>query len=202
MDEELRARIDVLVRAGYQSRDEIVEGMEELVEDDGGTEDADAMSLPIGDVVDRAIAAHRAEARSWTDETDNDRLDRAFAALEAAGLIARQDFACCTTCATSEIWDEVSEPSAWRGNVWFHQQDTERAVEGDGLYLGYGARDERSRWRRLRGAGASDASDDTAAIGREVAQALRDAGLAVTWDGHVDRRILVAPFVWRRRPRD
>jgi hypothetical protein len=195
MDDDLQARIETFVRAGYLTRDGIVEALEELVDDS----DDDVSAAHVAAAVDAAIADHRAQASAWRTETDNDRLDRAFSALEAGGVIARQDFACCTNCAHAEIWDEVSDPSAWRGNVWFHQQDTERAIEGGGLYLGYGAREKPSAGLRLRWAGASDANDDTA-IGREVAKALTDAGLPVIWDGRVETRIFVNPFVWRRRP--
>lgn len=174
--------------------------MSELAGDEGM--DLDAVEL--GQAIDAALADLRALARTWPAVTDNDRLDQAFARLSADGIVARQDFACCSSCAHAEIWDEVTDPEAWRGYVWFHRQDTERAVAGDGLYLGYGARDEEpSGLRRLLGARAGgDARGGPVAIGREITQALLATGLPVTWNGKAETRILVDPFAWRRREPD
>ena len=41
--------------------------------------------------------ARVAQQAGWPDEPTN--LDRAFAGLEAIGILARQDFTCCGTCA-------------------------------------------------------------------------------------------------------
>jgi hypothetical protein len=197
VDEDLRTELELMVRGGFQSRDEILKAIREIAGDEG----ADLGDEESAAAVDAAIAAWRDDAQTWPAVTDNDRLDRGFARLSAAGVIARQDFACCTSCAHAEIWDEVEDQQAWRGYVWFHRQDTERAVAGDGLYLGFGGRDDRPRWQRLFGGrGAADARSDATAIGHEVVRALSDEGLRVTWDGKIDRRILVDPFAWRRRP--
>jgi hypothetical protein len=101
VDEDLRSELDLMVRGGYQSRDEILEAIAELAAGEGANLD----DAELARTVDAAIAGLRAEARSWPQETDNTRLDQAFARLTAAGLIARQDFACCTSCAHAEIWD-------------------------------------------------------------------------------------------------
>ena len=70
------------------------------------------------------------------------------------------------------------------GYTFFHMQDTERAVEGGGLWLNYGATD----------GGESPAL----AIGHRIADAFRAAGLAVDWDGDWNKRIHV-PLQWQRR---
>ncbi len=49
-----------------------------------------------------ALADHRAAEQAWSDSTDCDRLDAAFDALEAEGIVARQNFTCCGTCGASE----------------------------------------------------------------------------------------------------
>lgn len=64
-----------------------------------------------------------------------------------------------------------------------HQQDTERAAEGDGLYLSYGA---------LEGG-------DTESIGHEVVAALTAANLPTEWNGTAAQRILVTPLNWQLR---
>ena len=78
----------------------------------------------------------------------------------------------------------------------------ERAVVGDGLYLGFGGRAERSRLQRLFGGRANGTREDSATIGHEIVRALAGAGLPAVWDGKVDQRILIEPFEWRRPPPD
>ena len=197
MDEDTLAFIDRSVRSGFRTRNEIIESVAEYA-DEAVLDQMDVIAA-----VDAMIEEHRLEASTWPAETDNDRLDRAFAQLDASGVIARQDFACCQSCGQAEIWDEVDEPAAWRGYVFFHQQDTERAVEGDGLYLGFGTSKHGIKTSilgllRPRARPASPSGADEA-IGREIVAALAASGLRARWDGSVATRILVEPFHWRRR---
>ncbi|WP_420145434.1 DUF6891 domain-containing protein [Sphingobium sp.] len=135
-----------------------------------------------------ALADHRAAERDWREATDCDRLDAAFAAMEAEGIVARQNFTCCGTCGATEIWDEIEtaqdEGIAVEGYAFFHMQDTEAAVEGHGLYLNYGACDQ---------------SEDAAiAIGHRVVEQLEAHGLTAAWDGRWDQRIAIA-IDWKKR---
>ena len=136
----------------------------------------------------QALAEHRAAEKAWSDMTDCDRLDAAFAAMEAEGVIARQNFTCCGNCGATEIWDEIEEAIAEErpaeGYAFFHMQDTESAVEGEGLYLNYGA----------CMAGEAAALD----IGRRIVAQLRAHGLAVEWDGSWSMRIQVV-LDWKKR---
>ena len=82
---------------------------------------------------------------------------------------------------------EAPDGTTPRGFVSCHEQDVERAVDGGGLLLSYGA--------------FADDQDDRAqdaAIGQEIAAALRRHGLTTDWDGDVGARIRV-PMTWRRR---
>lgn len=138
-------------------------------------------------LVQQALDAHRDKQATWPAVTDVDRLDRAFEDLQSAGIVCRQNFTCCTNCGSSEIWDEIEqvrdEGVTVRGYAFFHMQDTDRAVEGGGLYLAYGA--------AAQGADAS-------AIGHEIVASLRKHGLAPEWDGTVASRISV-PMDWMKR---
>ncbi|MEU3557841.1 DUF6891 domain-containing protein [Streptomyces fragilis] len=124
------------------------------------------------------------EQAGWQGETDPERLSRAFARLREHGIVAREDFACCRTCGDAEIGAE-SQPGD-RGFVYFHSQCTEGAALGQGLHLLYGTFDDAG-------------SEATVAVGREVAEAVRAAGLTVRWDGDPARAIVVTPLDWRRR---
>ena len=45
------------------------------------------------------------------------RVDEALAALEAEGVISRQNFSCCGSCGSSEIWDEIAAQSPRNAKV-------------------------------------------------------------------------------------
>lgn len=125
-------------------------------------------------------------------------LSLAFAELNQIGVLAREDFTCCGTCAAAEIHDERDESRHWHGYLWYHQQDTESLMAGGGsVYLGYGAfssedfdeaafealpEDE----QRLRyEAEVERLLDDL------VFPVLRNHGLQVEWNRNQNTRILV-----------
>ena len=178
---DVEAWVDNLVAQGFLDRDDLIAETTEALEDEGRATSG-AVAL-----VDVTIARHRALAASWPEATDCDRLDAAFAALEDAGIVARQDFACCGSCGFAEIGDEIGDPTTADGFVFYHRQDTEHAVDGNGLFLAYGAM------------APGDAA--TAAVGRRVVDALAASGLSPAWDGSVDTRIRV-PIDWKRRRAD
>ncbi len=171
---EVEEYADLMVRGGFVERDEVVEAVVDSFPEEVSEQDAEAL-------VERLWAARLSEQAGWPAETETDRLMGALAELDDAGVVARANFTCCNTCGTTEIGAEADENS--RGYVFFHQQDTERAAEGGGLYLAFGT----------FGAG------DAAAVGREVVAALEAAGLRVQWNGSPTTRILVTPLTWQVR---
>lgn len=184
-----RELAEELVHGGFLTRDEVVEAVVEHVED-ADEEAGDApgrteaqVEAQVEALVGRVWRRRAAEQAGWPGTTDTDRLFAALDALDADGVTARADFTCCRTCADAEIGAEAAEGA--RGYVYFHQQDTARAVAGGGLLLAYGT---------LPGS-----AEDTAAVGRAVRAALAGAGLPVEWDGSPESRIRVAPLVWQRR---
>jgi hypothetical protein len=135
-----------------------------------------------------ALAEHREAQRSWPARTDCDRLDDAFAALEARGVIARQHFTCCGTCGSTEIGDEIDAVQQaggpTRGYAFYHEQDTEAATEGRGLYLNYGACDE--------------GEEAALAVARDIVTQIEAHGLRTDWNGSWTQRIGVS-LDWQRR---
>ncbi|MET8785552.1 MULTISPECIES: hypothetical protein [unclassified Streptomyces] len=178
--EELERHVRVVLTGGYASRAELAELAEEYLVTEGrrpvSREQAEALT-------DRLWRERVAEQAAWQGETDPERLTRAFAALEADGITARENFTCCRSCGQSEIGAE-SGPDA-RGFVYFHTQCTDSAAAGHGLMLLYG--------------GFDGSSETTAAIGDEVVAALRSAGLRTEWDRDPHRAVTVTPIDWRRR---
>lgn len=173
------------VAAGFTPAAEIVTAAVEFV---SGEASPDVVRAYAESRVRSALQEHRDAQSSWPERTDCDRLDAAFAKLDAIGVVARQNFSCCQNCGHGEIWDEINGRAptlpAARGYVFYHCQDTESAVEGDSLFLAYG----------------SVAESDAAAVdvGHEIVQALRAEGMDPQWNGSLRARIRV-PVEWRRR---
>jgi hypothetical protein len=176
----LEDRLRLSIVAGYRDRDDLTE----LAEDYLVTEDRRPVSsAQAARLVDRLWLERVAEQAAWHGETDPERLTRAFAALDAAGITARENFACCHSCGQAEIGAAGREDA--RGFVYFHEQCTDDAAAGSGLVLYYG--------------GFDGSSDTTASIGHEVVTALVAAGLPARWDGDPGQVIEVRPLDWRKR---
>jgi hypothetical protein len=183
--EELRSYFERDVAAGFRPEDEIATSAVEALSDEY---EADGLRPHAVKITGELIAVHKREQASWPKITDCDRLDAAFVELERVGIVCRQDFSDCGTCGAGEIQDEMQKVSKSgkrvRGYAFYHSQDTESAVEGDGLCLNYGA--------------IEDGEAPAAKIGREIAAALKQQGLKVDWDGTWEKRICVS-LDWKRR---
>ncbi len=123
------------------------------------------------------------------------KLTAAFKAMRAHGIIARQNFLCCGSCAGSQLGEDLKKPRNEKkaGAVYFHRQDDQSRQEGYNFHIGYGARDGLD----LASLGVeveSDAKADDAAteyVGRITLLCLAEAGLEVEWDGTAIERIVV-----------
>ncbi|MCR3752048.1 DUF6891 domain-containing protein [Lentzea californiensis] len=177
---QLEERVREALTGGYSTRAQLTELAEEYLV----TEDSRPVSREqAAALVDRLWLERVAQQVTWQGETDPERLTRAFAALEQAGITARENFTCCRNCGQDEIGGE-SAPDA-RGFVYFHSQCTDSAAAGHGLTLLYG--------------GFDGTAETTTAIGDEVVAALEAAGLQTTWDRDPGRSIKITPLDWRRR---
>lgn len=184
---EVAARAEAYVRGmlrdGYAGIEAPIRETVYLMEDG---EDSSPISPPQArEIVERLRVEQVDEQEAWTEPTDPDRLERAFAALEEGGIIAREDFTCCRGCGMTEIGAEVDDGSTVRGFVFFHHQGTRAAAEGHGLSLYYG--------------GFDGSEQTTTAVGHEVVAALTSAGLSTEWDGDPGKAIDVTPLEWRKR---
>ncbi|MCE9668683.1 hypothetical protein LY474_12740 [Myxococcus stipitatus] len=132
--------------------------------------------------------------KGWPDVLETDRLEAAFEALRARGLVAEMGATetlsggWTLVLERADAWRESgAEPEPW-GGTYFHMQDIEAALEGHPLHLAFGHLDE----------DAPDAED--ARVAEAVLAALREHGFDPSWSGNVHSRIQVLPaFTWRRR---
>lgn len=220
------------LRTGFYTFDSLVDIAAQSIEDalaDSAAAAAAAAtagsSIPAG-LDDPQVAAEGLVEEAWErrreveaawglapgERTTGERLDAAFAALEARGVVARMNFTCCGTCGHAEIGDDLGEGELEGkvGYVFFHEQDADRLVpdyveadaaagveedsfesweakEGSDLYLAFGVfRDEEDESKAIR-------------VGVVAAECLRAEGFKVEWNGSVNSRLLVDVQPWRKR---
>ncbi|MGW2251656.1 DUF6891 domain-containing protein [Kitasatospora sp. NPDC001660] len=177
---DLEERLRLTLACGYTTRAGLAEEAEEyLVSPDRRPVSREQAE----ELADRLWLERVGEQTGWVGETDPERLARAFAALEADGITAREHFTCCRSCGEAEIGAAGADDA--RGFVYFHTRCTESAAEGRGLSLLYG--------------GFDGSPLTTTAVGHEVAAALADAGLPAVWNGDPSTAIEIRPLSWRKR---
>ncbi|MDA2813442.1 hypothetical protein O4J56_22540 [Nocardiopsis sp. RSe5-2] len=173
--EEAEECARLLVRRGFTSFETAVQ---EVAHEFGDRLPAARARNIVEDVWEEAVRALRTAA----GPTDNDRLDSVFRELRKSGIEALQDFSCCQTCALDAIAPSGDRD---RGYVFYHGQDTDRAIGGGGLMLSYGA--------------FGGDEEAATAIGREVVGLIGEAGLTAHWGGDPGKRIEISPMNWLRR---
>jgi hypothetical protein len=138
----------------------------------------------------QALAAKRAAEAQWPPATDNDKLDRAFARLHEQGICALQYAGNTQDDGIDSVAEALSEEEVaqdqYKGYCFFHSQDMDRALDGEGLMLAFGYI-------------GSDEPEDIVPIGRIICDALRHEGLEVEWNGTAGRRINLPRLRWQRR---
>jgi hypothetical protein len=186
---DLRDFIRMQIATSDDGLDDIVESTCDVFEQVADGDDVNAIAQ---EITIEELVVYEAIQATWPATTDCDRLDAAFRELDAAGIVARQNFACCQNCGTAEIGGQVAPDQTGdvRGYAFYHEQDTERAYESGSLFLSYGGFFSEPEI-------TADPAP-MAAVGQEVVATLRRHGLAVAWNGDVNKRIHVA-LTWQRR---
>ncbi len=183
--ESAREHCRLLVRTGFESRDDIVRTAREILDDEGVE---NIRERDVLDLVDREIQNLTGEQSTWPETTDFDRLKAAFDSLRRNGIWARHHYSCCGTCGNLESMIDLEYLSqsgkAHRGYAFYHVQDTESAVMGGGLYLSYGD--------------YASTDEGSVAVGHEIVDAIRKQGLETDWDGTIQNRIYVQ-LDWKHR---
>jgi hypothetical protein len=182
---ETLEEIAAFVKSGFYDKDRLMEIFcEEMYEPE---------ELPAEDVseaLDREFQQFEIEKKSWPEVTDCDRVDKAFGAINARGVIALQN----AGYTQSDGFDDVSEVLAGTSNkenilgyCFYHGQDLERAIRGGGLYLAFGPFDSKAE------------ETQGPVIGRLISEELERVGLSVVWDGTFQQRIHIPKIIWQRR---
>ncbi|MDR3417001.1 MAG: hypothetical protein P4L83_12515 [Nevskia sp.] len=184
MSEYAAGEIRRLVWSGFYDEDEVCDiVLEEIFEP--GEIDGEWVEQRVREEFER-----KAEQESaWPAVTDCDRLDQAFDDLNDERIIALQNAGYTQDDGIddiTEVYRELGgEESEVEGYCFYHGQDLERAVDGQGLLLSFG-----------------DILGDNERgleVGHRIAEVLVRHGIEVSWSGTIDERIELPSIVWRRR---
>lgn len=131
--------------------------------------------------------ARKLEAESnWPEQTDWDRLNDAFQALNRDGVLALHSAGYTSGDAHSDAWEMIhGKPGKWLGFCFYHGQDVERAVQGMPLFIGFDA--------------VADSVEAKKEVGNRVASALRHAGFTLDWNGDPETRMAITNLDWKKR---
>lgn len=118
---------------------------------------------------------------------DKAKLNVAFSLMRKAGLAARQNFSCCSSCAGYALTQSVEDKPAKKrskiqGTCFYHRQDAAGLLAGDDLMLRYGP---------LNSEKHGQIGLETVEVGRLVVACLADAGLDYEWSGNPSECITV-----------
>ena len=188
----LKEWVTTEVLGGFTKQKELLEEIEERAYDEI-EEGQDAVVAELRKYARELYAKRKAEEAKWKKPTMNDRIDAAFDALNAAGIVAMQNAGYTMSAGWEDCNAEAHDLEAIgerpRGATFYHGQDLERGVKNEGLMLVYGAYED------------DDAKHDAAslAIAREVIETLARYGVKTKWNGKVETRVQILPFKWQNR---
>jgi hypothetical protein len=172
--------IALWVGSGFYSGAQIEAMMADIAADGCDLDALKALVAP-------ALRRKRNDERNWPSVTDCDRLDQIFGELHESGICALANAGYTMADGHDDVAEALaaSPPGHYRGYCFYHGQDVERAVRGQGLLIAFG---------HLRGDPLRSQR-----IGQAVAAALADAGFAIEWDGSSKQRIHLPALRWQRR---
>jgi hypothetical protein len=182
---ETLEEISALVRSGFYDKERLME-----IFCEGRYAPGELDRDDVSAAIDSQFAQLETEKKAWPAVTDCDRLDSVFAAMNKRGIIALQNAGYTQSDGYSDFlqaYKNHPDKSSVIGYCFYHEQDLERVVRGDPLFLAFGPLDPDDE--ELKGP----------EIGRIVREELERAGLKVDWDGTFENRLSVPNLVWQRR---
>jgi hypothetical protein len=171
------------VWSGFYTADEVDYMIDDLLEEDAHEE-----------FLREAVApefAKKSEAeKNWPEQTDCDRLEAAFRALEKRNILCLQNSGFEMSDGHQEAFEILSEHPGHRyiGYCFYHGQDRESAVDGGGLMVAFDHVD-------------GDVPDKIK-VGNALKEELERVGFKIDWSGTTDQRINIPAIDWKRRYRN
>lgn len=122
----------------------------------------------------KVIESEEPESDEDSDE-DKTILYYAFKKLNEGGIVAKENFSCCTTCGCAEIADCLGEHDI--GWCFYHAQDGERRAAGKSFFLSYGS--------------VNEEDEQTVEVGEKIVAVLSSMGIRTSWNGNSASKIEV-----------
>ena len=182
---ETKAEIASMVRSGFYPRERLYEIFtEEMYAPD------ELNAAEVSSELDAQFAEYEQEKLTYPTPTDCDRLDDAFRLMNESGVVAIQNAGYTQSDGfedVSEVYNQHPNKESVLGYCFYHGQDLERAVNGDGLYFAFGP--------------VNPADEQTVGVdvGNVVREALENSGLPVEWDGTFENRLRIPKLKWQKR---
>lgn len=181
--------VEVAVRGACENEASLLASLDDRVEMMLGTSDVSLVE-ELRAYARQLLREQQGREETWNEPNLNDAIDSAFEELEVKGIVASQGVGH----TMADGWSDVNERASRRrpvprGAVFYHGQDLERGVRGEGVMLTFGAYE------------SDDAKQEAAslAIAREVRETLARHGVRTEWNGDVNERLLIPPFEWCKR---
>ena len=168
------------VWSGFFDESDIHQLIDDVLEDDADEKMLrDCVAVEFG----KKLTAEAA----WPVEKKCDRLNLAFESIQSQQIVAIQNAGYDMSDGFTEVAEVLQQVGrdSMRGYCFYHGQDLERAVEGEGLLLAFGDLDDTL-------AGKID-------VGKTIINVMQTHGFEVAWDQDPKQRISIGPFEWRRR---
>jgi hypothetical protein len=179
----IKGTVEKIVAEGFPSEELVVQLVMKALDGEPGDHE---LFAEVQKLTKQQIRQHLYIQNSWVGKTDCDKIDDAFAVLEARGIFARQNVAVNEKSGRDEIRKLVkAEDAEPEGFVFFTARDTENAVEFGEIAFSFGA--------------FNGSKETTLGVGDKVVKALRDAGLEAKWSGEMHDRIEIAEIDWKKR---
>ncbi len=184
MNDATRYILDAIqshVWSGFDSPADVDRLIDDLLEGD-----ADEAFLRAA--VGPEFARKQVAEATWPQTTDCDQLDAAFETLNAHGIIALQNAGYTMSDGLTEVGEALHRRGGRegvQGYCFYHGQDLERAVEGEGLMLAFGSLDD-DKTHKLQ-------------VGLRVREMLEGCGFTVQWNGDSETRLNLPGLDWKRR---
>lgn len=171
------------VWSGFYTPEDIDSIIDDVLEDD-------AHEDFLRDSVASEFAKKHEAEKNWPEQTDCDRLDAAFEALEKRHILCLQNSGYEMSDGHQEAFEVLSDQPGHQyvGYCFYHGQDLERAVDGGGLMVAFDHVD-------------GDVPDKIK-VGIALKEELERVGLKIEWDGTAGQRINIPHIDWKRRYRD
>lgn len=175
------------IRSGFYSLEDVQNNILEEIEDNGF---ADEISEEWAyDQINRVNEELLKESESWGTATQTNRLIDAFDELAESKIIALHYSGFTIEDGEYEVVEVertlIDNGEKSDGYCFYHGQDLERAVRGEGLYISF-----------------QKINNESDAVSREVAKkiitVLEKHDLKVDWNGKATSRIFLPDFKWER----